>query len=124
MTIRDTWLLDLRKPDQVKRSGHDYGGPLKLHHRDRNYLIIKWPSYSQWSGVGCRASNKTTYFLLRIIEEDPMARTLGTRPSWKMEGHVRAVEVKQIEPGRKRTLIKALVEECKKLADEWEKENR
>ena len=117
--VRSLWLLDLRNPDRVKHSGHDYGGPLKLHYRDRNFIIIKWPSYTQWSGVGHRDANKTTYFLLRIVEDDPMSRTLGTRPPEKLVGYVRASEVKEIEPGRKRSLVKALVEECKKLADEW-----
>ncbi len=122
--VRDVWLLDLRNPDRVEHSGHGYGGPLKLYHRDRNYIIIKWPSYTQWSGVGCRDSNQTTYFLLRITEEDPMIdRSFVGKPPKKWPGWAKAIKVKEIEPGRKRSLVKALVEECKKLADEWEAAN-
>ena len=117
MTKRNDILrLDLRDPENVIHAGHDYGGPLKLFHRTDTthadpvhdeYLVIKWPAYTQWSGRGARASSKTEYWLVKVTSV-PNAATRYT-----------VVErIKSIEPGRKRSLVSALTEEADTLYHE------
>ena len=113
---KDIWLLDLRNPTRVERVGHGFGGPLKLHHRNGKRIVIKWPSYTQWSGVGCREANPTTYVLLEIVEEPAMSRSISGETLKLMPGRVRARQLEEIEPGRKRRLVTELVERCDKEA--------
>ena len=106
--------LALQNPDYVTRNGVNYGGPLKLHHRtDKNsalptaseYLVIKWPSYTQWSGVGARSSNRTEYWLVQVVREPK----LGDHGFWLCRS------IREITPGRKRAPVKKLIEECERL---------
>lgn len=111
--------LDLRNPEGVKEPGIDHGGPLKLHHRAEGpggeFLIVKWPSYSHWVSIMGRASNKTTYWLLRVDEHDPEGPSLSGEPV-RLVGRVKVTELEEVEPGRRRSLVKALVEKCNGLA--------
>lgn len=107
--------LRLKNPARVDRRGHDYGGMLKLHHRTDvdnahpvvgEIIVVKWPSYSQWSGVGHRESNTVEYWMLRVValpEEE------------KGERYTTCSFIKGIEPGRKRSLVKALIAEADAL---------
>jgi hypothetical protein len=108
----DRGFYDLRNPEQVHEPGKDHGGPLKLCHRVLEgkiqlgeHLIVKWPSYSQWAGVGERANNPVEYYLVKVVG-------LGHTSV----SYTKVELVKKIEPGRKRTLVKALVTECESLS--------
>lgn len=108
--------LRLGNPKKVDRRGHDYGGALKLHHRTDDgsnaypitdeIIIVKWPSYSQWSGVGHRESNKVEYWMLRVV----------TEPDESV--YTECEFIKGIDPGRKRSLVKAFVKEADTLYHE------
>jgi hypothetical protein len=104
--------FDLRKPEEIREHGVDYGGPLKLYHRVAEgpiqvgeHLIIKWPSYGQWAGVGSRQNNPVEYYLCKVVKLPD-----GGFGPWRLE------MVKKLVPGRKRSLVKALVSECNALS--------
>ena len=99
--------LDLRDPERVKHCGHDHGGPLELHHRAGCFIVIKWPSYTQWAGRGVRGANKVVYYLYKILQE-PLKGEF-----W----HVCELR-REIEPGRKRQPVKDMMAEADRLAAE------
>lgn len=115
MSPGQTGLFHLQDPENVKWTGHDMGGPLKLYHRtDRDnalpgefeHIIIKWPAYTQWTGRGERAANPTEYWLCQVVERIGEGRA----ERWRLEC------VAAITPGRQRKPVQALVAQCDRLA--------
>lgn len=113
----EKWRINIRDPENVVRNGHAYGGPLKLYHRNGRFIIVKWPSYTQWSGVGHRESNKVEYYLMEITEKDPPGARIDGKPAQPWVGWVMATQLREIEPGRKRNIVKELKAECDALAE-------
>lgn len=108
--------LDCRDPDRVRQPGVDHGGPLKLVHRTDpdnafpvlgEFIVVKWPAYTQWSGRGERSANATEYWLMEVTEE-----------ASDENHHLTTCRVvREIEPGRKRSLVSALKDAADRLAE-------
>jgi hypothetical protein len=53
-----------RHDDGVVISGIDHGGKGTILAEDKEYIVIKWPSHTYWSGVYLKVREEEVKFLI------------------------------------------------------------